>query len=273
MTSLQPSLAGTAPPLNANKGVLKSKKIEIVDLDFYYGDLQALKQINLTIYDRSITAIIGGSGSGKTTLIRVLNRIYELHPDRRATGKVLIDGKDVLNKRENLLLLRRKVGMVFQKSTPFPMSIYDYVAFGMRSSERLSSSVVDSRVEEALRRASLWNEVKNRLRQNCATLSAGQHQRLCIAAALAKKSEILLFDGPTYDLDPVAELQIENLILELGSELCVVVVTQNLHQAARCSDFTAFLEDGMLVEFDQTEVIFTYPTRTRTEDYITGRQK
>jgi phosphate transport system ATP-binding protein len=246
-------------------------KCEIKDLRFYYKDFEALKGIDLKLYDKRVTAFIGPSGCGKSTLLRILNRIYELYPDQRATGEVLVDGRNILDPGQDLNLLRAKIGMVFQKPTPFPMSIYDNVAFGIRLYERLRSGLLDERVEEALTRAALWNEVKDKLRQSGLSLSGGQQQRLCIARAIAVKPEILLLDEPASALDPISSQRIEELIAELKSDYCIVIVTHNMQQAARSSDFTAFMYLGSLIEFDETEVIFTHPSQRQTEDYITGR--
>jgi phosphate transport system ATP-binding protein len=204
-------------------------------------------------------------------LLRVLNRIYELYPDQRATGEVLIDGQNILDAGQDLNLLRARIGMVFQKPTPFPMSIYDNIAFGVRLYESLSPSELDERIEEALRRAALWDEVKDKLKQSGLSLSGGQQQRLCIARAIAVKPEILLLDEPASALDPISTQRIEELIAELKSDYCIVIVTHNMQQAARSSDYTAFMYLGELVEFDETESIFTHPKKRQTEDYITGR--
>jgi phosphate transport system ATP-binding protein len=246
-------------------------KVVIRDLHFYYKRFEALKGLDLALYDKRVTAFIGPSGCGKSTLLRVMNRIYELYPDQRATGEVLIDGRNILDPGQELNLLRARVGMVFQKPTPFPMSIYDNIAFGIRLYQRLSSRELDERVEEALHRAALWDEVKDKLGQSGLSLSGGQQQRLCIARAIAVKPEILLLDEPASALDPLSTQRIEELIDELKSDYCIVIVTHNMQQAARSSDYTAFMYLGELVEFDQTEVIFTHPKKRHTEDYITGR--
>jgi len=250
---------------------LAQPKIQIKDLKFYYKAFEALKGINLTLHDKRVTAFIGPSGCGKSTLLRVLNRIYELYPDQRATGEVLVDGKDILDPRQDLNLLRARIGMVFQKPTPFPMSIYDNVAFGIRLYERPGARALDERVEEALKRAALWDEVKDKLRESGLSLSGGQQQRLCIARAVAVKPEILLLDEPASALDPISTQRIEELIADLKSDYCIVIVTHNMQQAARSSDYTAFMYLGQLVEFDTTETIFTHPKERQTEDYITGR--
>jgi phosphate transport system ATP-binding protein len=246
-------------------------KCEIRDLRFYYKQYEALKGINLTLHDKRVTAFIGPSGCGKSTLLRVLNRIYELYPDQSAKGQVLVDGRNILDPGQDLNLLRAKIGMVFQKPTPFPMSIYDNVAFGIRLYETLRSRELDERVEQALQRAALWNEVKDKLRQSGLSLSGGQQQRLCIARAIAVKPEILLLDEPASALDPISTQRIEELIAELKSDYCIVIVTHNMQQAARSSDYTAFMYLGSLIEFDETEAIFTHPSQKQTEDYITGR--
>ena len=248
-----------------------AEKIVIRDLYFYYKKFEALKGINLRIFDKRVTAVIGPSGCGKSTLLRVLNRIYELYPDQRAVGEVIVNGRNILDPREDLNLLRAKTGMVFQKATPFPMSIYDNVAFGIRLYERLSPTGLDERVESALRRAALWDEVKDKLKQSGLSLSGGQQQRLCIARASAVKPEILLLDEPASALDPISTQRIEDLVNEFKADYCIVIVTHNMQQAARSSDYTAFIYLGELVEFDDTETIFTHPRNKRTEDYITGR--
>jgi len=246
-------------------------KIVIRDLHFFYKQFEALKGINLDLPDKSVTAFIGPSGCGKSTLLRVINRIYDLYPGQRATGDVLIDGRNVLDPRQDLNLLRAKVGMVFQKPTPFPMSIADNIAFGIRLYERLPASEMEDRIEQALRRAALWEEVKDKLKQSGLSLSGGQQQRLCIARAIAVAPEILLLDEPASALDPISTQRIEELISELKTYYCIVMVTHNMQQAARSSDYTAFMYLGELIEVDETETIFTKPRIGRTEDYITGR--
>ena len=246
-------------------------KVVIKDVRFYYKKFEALKGINLTLQDKRVTAFIGPSGCGKSTLLRILNRIYQLYPGQRATGEVLVDGRNILDPGQDLNLLRAKIGMVFQKPTPFPMSIYDNIAFGIRLYERISPSRLDERVEEALRRAALWDEAKDKLRQSGLSLSGGQQQRLCIARAIAVKPEILLLDEPASALDPISTQRIEELIAELKSDYCIAIVTHNMQQAARSSDYTAFMYLGELIEFSDTETIFTHPREKRTEDYITGR--
>jgi phosphate transport system ATP-binding protein len=246
-------------------------KIEIRKVSFFYRKFQALKEISVPLYDRSVTAFIGPSGCGKSTLLRILNRIYELYPGQVASGEVFIDGEDILAPGLDLNRLRAKIGMVFQKPTPFPMSIHDNIAFGIRLYQKLPKSELDDRVESALRRAALWEEVKDKLRQSGLSLSGGQQQRLCIARAIAIEPEILLLDEPASALDPLSTQRIEELIAELKADYCIVMVTHNMQQAARSSDYTAFLYLGELIEFDETERIFTHPTVRRTEDYITGR--
>jgi phosphate transport system ATP-binding protein len=253
------------------KAPASPEKIVVRDLRFYYKQYEALKGINLGLRDKRVTAFIGPSGCGKSTLLRVLNRIYQLYPEQRATGEVLVDGRNILDPKVDLNLLRAKIGMVFQKPTPFPMSIHDNIAFGIRLYERLPPAQLDERVESALRRAALWDEVKDKLKQSGLSLSGGQQQRLCIARAIAVEPEILLLDEPASALDPISTQRIEELINELKTDYCIAIVTHNMQQAARSSDYTAFMYLGELVEFDETEVIFTHPKNKRTEDYITGR--
>jgi phosphate transport system ATP-binding protein len=246
-------------------------KLEVRDLNFYYGKFHALKNINLTIPENRVTAFIGPSGCGKSTLLRAFNRMFELYPEQRATGEILLDGDNLLKSKMDVALIRAKVGMVFQKPTPFPMSIYDNIAFGVKLFESLKSSEMDDRVEWALRKAALWNEVKDKLNQSGASLSGGQQQRLCIARGIAIKPEVLLLDEPCSALDPISTAKIEELIAELKSEYTVVIVTHNMQQAARCSDYTAYMYLGDLMEFGETEQMFFKPKRKETEDYITGR--
>jgi phosphate transport system ATP-binding protein len=246
-------------------------KVAINDLSFYYGELQALKHISLSLHKNKVTAFIGPSGCGKSTLLRVLNRIYELYPDQRAEGEVLMDGQNILSRRQDLNLLRAKVGMVFQKPTPFPMTIFNNVAFGIELYEKLPRAELAGRVETALRRAALWDEVKDKLSQSGTSLSGGQQQRLCIARSVATKPELILLDEPCSALDPISTAKIEELIAELSEEYTIVIVTHNMQQASRVSDYTAFMFLGELVEFGETEKIFTTPSNKRTEDYITGR--
>ncbi|HEV7995904.1 MAG TPA: phosphate ABC transporter ATP-binding protein PstB [Stellaceae bacterium] len=246
-------------------------KAQLRSVGFYYEKFQALKNINLALHDRRVTAFIGPSGCGKSTLLRVLNRIYQLYPGQHATGEVLVDGENILAAGIDLNRLRARIGMVFQKPTPFPMSIYDNIAFGIRLYERLPKSELADRVESALQRAALWTEVKDKLKQSGLSLSGGQQQRLCIARAIAVQPEILLLDEPASALDPISTQRIEELIAELKGDYCIAIVTHNMQQAARSSDYTAFMYLGELVEFDETERIFTHPKERRTEDYITGR--
>ncbi len=246
-------------------------KISVRDLNFYYGKFHALKSINLEIEKNKVTAFIGPSGCGKSTLLRTFNRMFELYPEQRATGEVLLDGQNVLQATRDVALLRAKVGMVFQKPTPFPMSIYDNIAFGIKLFENLNSSDMDDRVESALRQAALWGEVKDKLNQSGSGLSGGQQQRLCIARGIAIKPEVLLLDEPCSALDPISTAKIEELITELKQNYTVVIVTHNMQQAARCSDYTAYMYLGDLVEFGTTEDVFFKPQRRETEDYITGR--
>jgi phosphate transport system ATP-binding protein len=246
-------------------------KISVRDLNFYYGKFHALKDINLGIEKNKVTAFIGPSGCGKSTLLRTFNRMFELYPEQRATGEVLLDGQNVLQTTQDVALLRAKVGMVFQKPTPFPMSIYDNIAFGIKLFENLSSSDMDDRVEWALRQAALWGEVKDKLNQSGSGLSGGQQQRLCIARGIAIKPEVLLLDEPCSALDPISTAKIEELISELKQNYTVVIVTHNMQQAARCSDYTAYMYLGDLVEFGLTKDIFFKPKQQATEDYITGR--
>jgi phosphate transport system ATP-binding protein len=254
-----------------NQGTKPGTKVDIRKVSFFYGKFQALKEISLPLYDRSVTAFIGPSGCGKSTLLRTLNRIYELYPGQVASGEVIVDGENILAPGLDLIQLRARVGMVFQKPTPFPMSIYDNIAFGIRLYEKLPKSELDDRVEASLHRAALWDEVKGKLRQSGLSLSGGQQQRLCIARAIAIEPEILLLDEPASALDPISTQRIEELIAELKVDYCIAMVTHNMQQAARSSDYTAFLYLGELIEFDETERIFTHPTVRRTEDYITGR--
>ena len=246
-------------------------KLVIKDLNFYYGNDRALKDINLSIPEKMVTAFIGPSGCGKSTLLRTFNRMYELYPKQKATGEILLDGQNLLEKRQDLNTLRAKVGMVFQKPTPFPMSIYDNITFGVKLYENLSQHDMSERVEWALKKAALWNEVKDKLKQSGTGLSGGQQQRLCIARAIAVKPEILLLDEPTSALDPISTAHIERLVDELKKEFTIVIVTHNMQQAARISDYTAYMYLGELIEFGDTSAIFTNPKRKETEDYITGR--
>jgi phosphate transport system ATP-binding protein len=246
-------------------------KYEVRHLDFYYGQTQALKDINLTLEDRRITAFIGPSGCGKSTLLRVFNRMYALYPGHRASGDVRLDGEDILAPTVDVAALRYRVGMLFQKPTPFPMSIFDNVAFGLRLVRRISHSELTDRVEEALRDAAMWEEVKDKLHEDGRSLSGGQQQRLCIARTLAVRPEVILFDEPTAALDPISTLRIEETLQSLREKYCIAIVTHNLQQAARVSNFTAFMYLGELVEMGPTEQLFTAPKNRRTDDYVTGR--
>jgi phosphate transport system ATP-binding protein len=245
--------------------------IEVRNLNFFYGKFQALKNINLNIVEKKITAFIGPSGCGKSTLLRVFNRMYDLYPEQKAEGEVKLYGDNILHPKRDLNLLRAKVGMIFQKPTPFPMSIYDNIAFGVRLYENLKKQDMDLRVEWALKKAALWNEVKDKMKQSGLSLSGGQQQRLCIARGIAVKPAVLLLDEPTSALDPVSTSKIEELIYELKNDYTVIIVTHNMQQAARVSDSTAFMYLGDLVEFNETKKIFLKPDRKETEDYITGR--
>lgn len=246
-------------------------KIEVRNLNFHYGESRALKDITLSLPERSVTAFIGPSGCGKSTLLRVFNRIYELYPKQRADGEVMLDGQNILDRSQDLNLLRTKIGMVFQKPTPFPMSIYENIAFGVRLYEKLTKAEMDERVEQALKRAALWTEVKDKLDASGTSLSGGQQQRLCIARTVAVKPEVILLDEPCSALDPLSTARIEELIDELQADYTIVIVTHNMQQAARVSSQTAFMYLGELIEFDKTEKIFTSPREKRTQDYITGR--
>ncbi len=246
-------------------------RIEVKNLEFFYGKQRALKGISLTIRTGLVTALIGPSGCGKSTLLRTFNRIYELYPKQKAVGEILLDGEDILNGKTDFNLLRKKVGMVFQAPTPFPLSIYDNIAFGVRLYERLSPADMSERVEWALRKAALWTEVKDKLKQTGRGLSGGQQQRLCIARAIAVKPEVLLLDEPTSALDPIATAAIEELIHELKEDYTIAIVTHNLQQAGRVADYVAFLYLGELIEFNTAKQMFTRPDKKQTEDYITGR--
>jgi phosphate transport system ATP-binding protein len=241
------------------------------NFNFYYGKFHALKNINLEIYRRQVTAFIGPSGCGKSTLLRTINRMYDLYPEQRAEGELMLGGRNILERGTDIYDLRAKVGMVFQKPTPFPMSIYDNIAFGVRLHEKLPRGQMDERVEWALRKAALWTEVKDKLGQSGMSLSGGQQQRLCIARGIAVKPQVLLLDEPTSALDPISTLKIEELISDLADDFTIVIVTHNMQQAARVSDFTAYMYLGDLVEFGETDRIFLKPSKKETEDYITGR--
>jgi phosphate transport system ATP-binding protein len=263
----------TAPATRSHpmSGAPLRDKIAIRGLDFYYGESKALKNITLPLYENKATAFIGPSGCGKSTLLRVLNRMYDLYPGQRAEGQVLFDGANILEPNLDLNLLRARVGMVFQKPTPFPMTIYENIAFGIRLYEKLPKSELDGRVEQALQRGALWTEVKDKLNANGLSLSGGQQQRLCIARTVAVRPEVILFDEPCSALDPISTAKIEELIDELKTDYTIVIVTHNMQQAARVSDNTAFMYLGELIEFDETNKIFTSPADRRTQDYITGR--
>jgi phosphate transport system ATP-binding protein len=245
--------------------------LEVRNLNFFYGKFQGLKNVNMNIAERKVTAFIGPSGCGKSTLLRTLNRMYSLYPGQRAEGEILFYGQNILEKKQDLNLLRARIGMVFQKPTPFPMSIYDNIAFGVRLYENLGRDEMDERVEWALTKAALWGEVKDKLSQSGLSLSGGQQQRLCIARSVAVKPSVLLLDEPTSALDPISTGKVEELVHELKQDYTIAIVTHNMQQAARCSDFTAYMYLGELVEFGDTKQIFMKPTKTETEDYITGR--
>jgi phosphate transport system ATP-binding protein len=245
--------------------------LAIKNLNFYYGNFHALKNINLNILAGKVTAFIGPSGCGKSTLLRTFNRMYDLYPKLRAEGEIILNGQNILDSNVDLNMLRAKVGMVFQKPTPFPMSIYDNVAFGVKLYETLSKSEMDDRIEWALTKAALWNEVKDKLKQSGLGLSGGQQQRLCIARAVAVKPEILLLDEPTSALDPISTAHVEELIHELKKDYTIAIVTHNMQQAARISDYTAYMYLGEMIEMDETDTIFTAPKVKATEDYITGK--
>jgi phosphate transport system ATP-binding protein len=245
--------------------------IQVSGLNFFYGSFQGLKNINLDIYEKKVTAFIGPSGCGKSTLLRTLNRMYDLYPGQRAEGEIRYGGRNILDSSVDVNILRAKIGMVFQKPTPFPMSIYDNIAFGVKLYENLSKGEMDERVEWALNKAALWNEVKDKLNKSGLSLSGGQQQRLCIARGVAVKPDVLLLDEPTSALDPISTVKIEELISELKEDYTITIVTHNMQQAARCSDFTAYMYLGELVEFGETDSIFINPVKKETQDYITGR--
>ncbi|WP_454003056.1 phosphate ABC transporter ATP-binding protein PstB [Afipia felis] len=246
-------------------------KVTARNLNFYYGQHHALKNINLVLGANKVTAFIGPSGCGKSTLLRIFNRMYDLYPGQRAEGELKLDHTDILDPKIDLNLLRARIGMVFQKPTPFPMTIYENIAFGIRLYEKISKSEMDGRVEHALRGGALWNEVKDKLNASGLSLSGGQQQRLCIARTVAVRPEVILFDEPCSALDPISTAKIEELIAELKKDYTIAIVTHNMQQAARCSDYTAFMYLGELIEFDETSKIFTSPADRRTQDYITGR--
>ena len=251
--------------------VQEKVKVDIKNLSFFYGTNKALKDVTLKLFDRKVTAFIGPSGCGKSTLLRILNRIYELYPNQHAVGQVLLDGEDILHTKQDSNLLRSRVGMVFQKPTPFPMTIYDNIAFGIKLYEKMPRSELDGRIETALQRAALWGEVKDKLRDSGLSLSGGQQQRLCIARTVATKPEVILLDEPCSALDPISTAKIEELIDELSNEYTIAIVTHNMQQASRTSDYTAFMYLGQLIEFGTTEKVFTAPSHKQTEQYITGR--
>jgi phosphate transport system ATP-binding protein len=268
-TSKSINMSSIVQPSKANKN--GTNALEIRDLNFYYGAYQALKNISFDIKENEVTAFIGPSGCGKSTLLRTLNRMYDLYPGQKATGEINFYGNNILNPKEDLNLLRSRIGMVFQKPTPFPMSIYENIAFGVRLYEKLSKSEMDERVEWALNKAAIWNETKDKLNQSGISLSGGQQQRLCIARVIANKPSILLLDEPTSALDPISTGKIEELIYDLKSDYTIAIVTHNMQQAARTSEYTAYMYLGELIEFGQTNEIFIKPKRKETEDYITGR--
>ena len=261
MSTAAAAATAAAPPI----------KVDIRDLSFFYGQTKALKNVTMPLYRNNVTAFIGPSGCGKSTLLRALNRIYEMYPNQRAEGEVIVDGENILDSRQDVNLLRAKLGMVFQKPTPFPMTIFDNIAFGIRMYERLSKSELDDRVERALRNAALWDEVKDKLGASGLSLSGGQQQRLCIARTVAIEPEVILLDEPCSALDPISTARIEELIDELKTDYTIVIVTHNMQQAARISDYTAFMLLGELIEFGDTATITTKPGVQKTEDYITGR--
>jgi phosphate transport system ATP-binding protein len=266
--SLLPNGSAAAAPDAAAEA---TPKLRVRNLDFYYGNYHALKSISMDIPEKKVTAYIGPSGCGKSTLLRTFNRMFSLYPEQRAEGEIIMDGENLLTSKQDVSLIRAKIGMVFQKATPFPMSIYDNVAFGVRLFERLARGEMDERVEWALKRAALWPEVKDKLSQSGNSLSGGQQQRLCIARSIAIKPEVMLLDEPCSALDPISTAKIEELINELKHDYTVVIVTHNMQQAARVSDYTAYMYLGELIEFDVTDTLFIKPKNKQTEDYITGR--
>jgi phosphate transport system ATP-binding protein len=257
--------------VNAPVAQTLKEKISVRNLKFFYGDSLALKSVSVPLYEKQVTSFIGPSGCGKSTLLRVLNRMYDLYPKQRAEGEVLLDGANILDGKQDLNHLRARVGMVFQKPTPFPMTIYDNIAFGIRLYESLNRAEIEERVEAALTRAALWGEVKDKLTASGLSLSGGQQQRLCIARTVAIRPEVVLLDEPCSALDPISTAKIEELIDELKAEYTIAIVTHNMQQAARVSEYTAFMYLGEMVEFDHTSKIFTSPSDKRTQDYITGR--
>jgi phosphate transport system ATP-binding protein len=271
MTDVQTAAPRAPQPMAPFVPADSQAKVEVRNLDFYYGEARALKNINLSLLANKATAFIGPSGCGKSTLLRVLNRMYDLYPGQRATGQVLLDGANILEPSVDINLLRARVGMVFQKPTPFPMTIYENIAFGIRLYEKLSKSELDGRVEAALRGSALWTEVKDKLNASGLSLSGGQQQRLCIARTVAIRPEVILFDEPCSALDPISTAKVEELIDELKTKYTIAIVTHNMQQAARVSDFTAFMYLGDLIEFGETPQLFTAPSEKQTQDYITGR--
>jgi phosphate transport system ATP-binding protein len=262
--------APAAAAAKADAG-MPEPSLQISNLNFFYGAFQGLKNINLNIHEKKVTAFIGPSGCGKSTLLRTLNRMYDLYPGQRAEGSILYRGRNILENRVDVNMLRARIGMVFQKPTPFPMSIYDNIAFGVRLYENLPKGEMDERVEWALNKAALWNEVKDKLNRSGLSLSGGQQQRLCIARGVAVRPDVLLLDEPTSALDPISTAKIEELISELKPDYTIAIVTHNMQQAARCSDYTAYMYLGELIEFGETDQIFMNPMRRETQDYITGR--
>ena len=265
-TSLREGRGATVPAPSDLKA-----KLKINALNFYYGGFHAIKNVTMDIPERKVTAFIGPSGCGKSTLLRTFNRMYSLYPDQRAEGEILMDGENLITTRQDVSLIRAKIGMVFQKPTPFPMSIYDNIAFGVRLFENLSKREMDERVEWALSRAAIWGEVKDKLSQSGQSLSGGQQQRLCIARGIAIKPEVLLLDEPCSALDPISTAKVEELIHQLKADYTVIIVTHNMQQAARVSDYTAYMYLGELIEYDVTDTLFIKPKKAATEDYITGR--
>jgi phosphate transport system ATP-binding protein len=270
MTELSLAMSSRMTP-HATRAPELLAKMSARNLNFYYDRFHALKNVNLDIAEKRVTALIGPSGCGKSTLLRIFNRIYSIYPKLEAQGEVILEGENILDPKYPLNRLRSKVGMVFQKPVPFPMSIYENVAYAIRHYEKLSKAELDLRVEHALRQGALWDEVKDKLKQSALGLSGGQQQRLCIARAVALKPDVLLLDEPTSALDPIATGKIEQLVAELKQHFTIAIVTHNMQQAARCSDYTAFMYLGELVEFGETETLFTKPVKQQTEDYITGR--
>ncbi|WAV90236.1 phosphate ABC transporter ATP-binding protein PstB [Oxalobacter aliiformigenes] len=264
-------MAGIGEKQDLEAGQEAKKSLDIRNLNFYYGDFQGLKNVNLPIHEKKVTAFIGPSGCGKSTLLRTMNRMYDLYPKQRAEGQILFNGKNILDPDVDVNTLRARIGMVFQKPTPFPMTIYENIAFGVRLYEDLSKGEMDERVEWALKKAALWNEVKDKLDKSGQSLSGGQQQRLCIARCVAVKPEVLLLDEPTSALDPISTAKVEELISELKDDYTIAIVTHNMQQGARCSDYTAYMYLGQLVEFGKTEQIFMQPEKKETQDYITGR--